>query len=66
MDERTYAEKYAMRSRFYQILGEAGKLLADAYTQADAENQAGIKDMAFDAMVASLVEHHGYDQSEIR
>lgn len=62
---RTFAETYTMRSTFWQLLGAAGKMLADAYTQADLENQAAIKELAFDAMVHSLVEHHGYQPGDI-
>ncbi|WP_234053675.1 MULTISPECIES: hypothetical protein [unclassified Xanthobacter] len=61
----TFAEKYTMRSRFFQLLGEAGQILADAYCEADAENQAAIKEMAFEAMADSLIEHHGYQRDEI-
>lgn len=62
---RTYDETYTMRSTFFQLLGKAGKTLAEAYTQADLENQAAIKDMVFEAMVHSLVEHHRYPREEI-
>lgn len=62
---KTYAETYAMRSRFFQLLGEAGKMLADAYREADLDNQAAIKDLAFDAMRHSLIEHHGYAAEEL-
>lgn len=61
----TYAETYAMRSRFYQLLGEAGKMLATAYREADAENQASIKELAFDAMKHWLVENYRYPAEEI-
>lgn len=57
---KSFAETYAMRSTFWRLLGDAGKALAEAYTQADLENRADIKDLAFDAMVRSLIEHHGY------
>lgn len=62
---RTFAETYTMQSTFYRLLGEAGKTLADAYVQADAENQQAIKELAFDALAHSLVEHHGYKPDEI-
>lgn len=64
-DEKSFAETYEMRSRFFRLLGEAGRLLADAYSNADLENQANIKQMAFDAMKHSLVEHHGYAKDKI-
>lgn len=64
-DERSFAEAYTMRSTFYRLLGEAGMKLADAYTQADLENQAAIRDLVFAAMKHSLVEHHGYRADEI-
>jgi hypothetical protein len=64
-DNQSFAEKYAMRSVFYRLLGEAGKTLADAYTQADAENQVAIKDLIAAALVDSLVEHHGYRRDEL-
>ena len=65
MGNRTFAETYSQRSTFYRLLGEAGKTLADAYMQADLDNQGAIRDLAFDAMVHSLVEHHGYTREEI-
>lgn len=61
----TFDQTYTMRSRFFQLLGAAGKLLADAYAEADRENQKSMKTLAFEAMTHSLVEHHGYDRSEI-
>lgn len=63
--ERSFAETYTMRSTFWQLLGQAGKTLADAYTQADRENQTGIKELAFGALAHSLVEHHGYKPEEL-
>jgi len=65
MSGRTFAEAYTMRSTFFRLLGEAGKVLADAYTQADLQNQAEIKDLITEAMTHSLVEHHGYSREEI-
>ena len=62
---KTFAETYTMRSRHYQLLGEAGRMLAQAFREADLENQQAIKDNAFEAMVHSLVEHHGYTREEI-
>lgn len=61
----TFAETYSMRSTFYRLLGQAGQILADAYCQADRENQLAIKELAFDAMLHSLVEHHGYREDEV-
>lgn len=66
MNTRSYAETYTMRSRFFRLMGEAGKVLADAYCEGDLENQAVIKDAAFEAMTHSLVEHHGYTRQEVR
>ena len=62
---KSFAETYTMRSTFWRLLGEAGKLLADAYTQADLENQAAIKELAFDAMLHSLVEHYRYTPDDL-
>lgn len=62
---KTFAETYTMRSAFYRLLGDAGKKMADAYTQADLENQANIRALAYEAMCHSLVEHHGYKPEEI-
>ena len=63
---KTFAETYTMRSRFWQSLGEIGKALADTYAyDADLQNRAAIKELVFDAMVHSLVEHHGYKPDEI-
>lgn len=64
--EKSFDQTYAARSRFFQILGAAGKMLADAYTQADLENQQDIGRLIFEAMSHSLVEHHGYTRDEIR
>lgn len=63
--ERSFAETYTMRSTFYQLLGEAGKVLAEAYTQADRQNQEAIHALIAEALVHSLVEHHGYHADEI-
>lgn len=64
-DDRNYAEKYTMRSTFFRLLGEAGKILADAYCQADLGNQADIESLIKGAMVDSLVEHHGFNRAEL-
>jgi hypothetical protein len=40
--------------------------MADAYAfDADLENRAAIKELAWDAMVHSLVEHHGFKPEEL-
>jgi hypothetical protein len=65
---KTFAEAYTLRNNgrgFFALLGEAGKALAEAYREADLDNQAHIKDLAFEAMVHSLVEHHGYTREEV-
>lgn len=62
----TYDEKYtATTSKFWQHLGRAGKELADAFSQADLENQAQIKDLIFEAMSHRLVEAFGWTREEI-
>lgn len=65
MDDPTFAERYTMRSRFFQLLGEAGKALALAYREADLDNQRDICGLVGGAMVRSLIEHHGYAADEI-
>jgi hypothetical protein len=62
---KTFAETYTMRSRHYQLLGEAGKMLAQAYLEADHENQEAIKAHVLEAMVHSLVEHHRLTREDI-
>lgn len=62
---QSYAHTYDMRSRFFQLLGDAGRKLADAYREADRDNQIAIKELAFDAMAHALVEFHGYRPDEI-
>lgn len=64
-DDRTFAERYTMRSRFFQLLGEAGKTLALAYREADLDNQRDIRELVGDAMAQSLIEHHSYLPDEI-
>ena len=64
--DRSYLEAYTSRSTFFRLLGEAGKTLADAYCQADAENQADIVKLISEALMHSLVEHHGYTPAELR
>jgi hypothetical protein len=67
--QKTFAEAYTHRNMagrgFWFTLGEAGKMLADAYSQADLENQRTIKDLAHEAMCHSLVEHHGWTREEL-
>lgn len=65
MNRRPYAETYTMRSTFYRLMGDAGRLLAEAWTVADRQNRQDIKAMAFEAMCHALVEHHGWTQDEI-
>jgi len=63
---KTFAETYTMRSRFYQGLGEAAKALADTYTyDTDADNRAAFKELIWDAVCHSLVEHHGFKAEEL-
>ena len=62
---KTFAETYTMRSRFFQLLGEAAKGVADAYREADRENQRNIHAMTAAAVNHSLVEHHGYTRDEL-
>ncbi|AHE53707.1 hypothetical protein NX02_09935 [Sphingomonas sanxanigenens DSM 19645 = NX02] len=63
---KTFAETYTMRSRFWQALGEIGKAMANAYAfDADLDNRAAIKELAWDAMVHSLIEHHDFKPEEL-
>jgi len=62
---QSFVEKYTSRSRFFQCLGEAGRLLAMAYAQADTDNQAAIRDLAFQAMLDGLVEFEGYRPQDV-
>jgi len=63
---KTFAETYTMRSRFYQTLGQGAKALADTYVfDADLENRAAFKELIWDAVVQSLIEHHGFREDEI-
>lgn len=62
----TFDEKYtATTSKFWLHMGRAGKELADAFSQADLENQAAIKDLVFEAMSHRLVEAFGWTREEI-
>lgn len=60
----TYDEKY-LRGRFHRLLGDAGKLLAEAYAQADVENRADIGSLIVTAMRESLVEHQGFRTADL-
>lgn len=62
---KSFAETYSMRSTFFQLLGEAGKLLAEAYTQADRENQRTMNELAYQAMAHALIEFEGYKPEEL-
>lgn len=62
---KTYAETYAMRSRHYQLLGKIGKLMADAFTEGDVENQRDIAAHAQKAMVHYLIEQRGYTLGDL-
>lgn len=56
--EKTFAETYTMRSRHFRLLGEAAKLLAEAYMEGDKENRESISESVHQAMLHSLSEHH--------
>ena len=60
-----FEQKYVMRSTFWRLLGQAGKLLAEAYRQADVENQVEIKSLAFTAMTDALVEYEGFKPADV-
>ncbi|WP_336963668.1 hypothetical protein [Sphingobium aquiterrae] len=63
---RTFAETYTMRSRFFHDLGESARKLADTYTfDADLDNRAAFKELVWDAVVRSLVEHHGFKAEDL-
>ncbi len=63
---KTFAETYTMRSRFYQGLGHAAKQLADTYVyDTDLDNRAAFKELVWDAVIHSLVEHHGFKPEDI-
>lgn len=62
---RTYDETYTMRSRHYQLLGEIGKLMADAFMEGDMENQRYIAAHAQKAMTHYLIEQRGYTLEQV-
>lgn len=63
---KTFAETYTMRSKFYHDLGEAAKCLADTYAfDTDLENRAAFKELLWDAVMHSLIEHHGFKPEEL-
>lgn len=63
---KTFAETYTMRSRFYHDLGESAKKLADTYAfDTDEENRQAFKELVWDAVIHSLIEHHGFKPDEI-
>jgi hypothetical protein len=63
---KTFAETYTMRSRFFHDLGESARKLADTYTfDADLDNRAAFKELVWDAVVHSLVEHHGFKAEDL-
>lgn len=62
---KTYDEAYTMRSRHYQLLGEIGKLMADAFMEADRENQQNIAANAQRAMTHYLIENRGYTLDQV-
>ena len=58
---KTFTETYTMRSKFYHDLGESAKNLADTYVfDTDLENRTAFKELVWDAVMQSLVEHHGF------
>lgn len=62
----TFAETYTMRSRFFHDLGESAKKLADTYTyDTDLQNRAAFKELVWDAVRHSLIEHHGFTPDEL-
>lgn len=63
---KTFAETYTMRSRFYQGIGKAAQELADLYVyDTDLENRAAFKELLWDAVMHSLVEHHGFKPEDL-
>jgi hypothetical protein len=64
--QKSFAETYTMRSRFFHDLGESAKKLADTYVyDTDLENRDAFKELVWDAVMHSLVEHHGFDAGEL-
>lgn len=64
-DPDAYAAKYQARSRFFQTLGRAGQMLAEAYCQADGDNQSAIEDLIIVAMLDALRAHEGYRDADV-
>jgi hypothetical protein len=62
---RSYPETYDMRSRHYQLLGQVGMLMADAFMQADSENQRDIGANVLQAMQHHLIEINGYTAEDL-
>lgn len=63
---KAFAETYTMRSRFFHDLGEAAKKLADTYTyDTDLQNRAAFRDLVWEAVRQSLIEHHGITPDEL-
>ena len=60
-----FDRKYKARSRFFQSVGRAGSALAEAYAQADSENQADIANIVIAAMLDALRAHEGYRDQDI-
>ena len=55
-----------MRSRVYQGIGKAAQELADLYVyDTDLENRAAFKELLWDAVMHSLVEHHGFKPEDL-
>lgn len=63
---KTFAETYTMRSRFFHDLGEGAKKLAGTYVyDTDLDNRAAFKELLWDAVVHSLIEHHGFKLEQL-
>lgn len=63
---KNFAETYTMRSKFFHDLGESAKKLADTYAyDTDVENRAAFKELVWDAVMHSLVEHHGFKPGDL-
>lgn len=62
---KSFEETYTMRSRHYQLLGQIGELMADAFMEGDLENQRDIAANCQRAMVHYLIEKRGYSLGEI-
>jgi hypothetical protein len=62
---KTFEETYAMRSRHFQCLGDAGAALADAFAEGDVENRQNIGAAVVRAMTHCLIEKHGWTLTEV-